>query len=111
VRVDVSPLAIAGVTMLLSWLMVSTVKYRSAKKMKFPSADLALLGAVLISATVVSLRMGLNFFLIWVFSAYILIGLIEEVLFHKQRKAALVATSNARVLIEEDEDPSDDVDA
>ena len=111
-HVTVTPLPVAGVTLLLSWLMVSRVKYHSFKS-HLHVRELLLIGGVLISGALVANRMGLNFLLVTYASAYVLIGLIEEVVFHKQRRALALASShrNAPSVLLEDEDESDDEDA
>ena len=115
-HVAVAPLPIAILTLFLSWLMVSTVKYHSFKKMRLHVPELLLIGGVLISGALVANRMGLNFLLLTYATAYILIGLIEEVVFHKQRRALALASAHrhspAVLLEDEDEaDVTDDEDA
>jgi CDP-diacylglycerol--serine O-phosphatidyltransferase len=114
-RVEVTPLPVAIVTLVLSWLMVSTVKYHSFKKFKLKARGLLILAGVLASGVVVANRVGPSYILVSYFSAYILVGLGEELLFHNKRKALLApasSTTHAPLMIEaDDEDPEDDVDA
>ncbi len=118
-HVTVSPLPIAILSLTLSWLMVSTVRYHSFKKVKFHTRELSILGAVLISGALVANRMGFNFILVAYFSAYILLGLVEELVFFRSRRAAAVlASSNTRTRailadedIDEEEEPDSDLES
>lgn len=70
-------LAVAGVTILLSLLMVSTVQFRSFKELKF-NIGTALLVMFAVTSSIVVWRMTKpQFVLVWLLSFYVVIGLFE----------------------------------
>ena len=85
----VTPLPVAVITLVISYLMVSTVKYHSFKKVKIHGRQVIIATAIVAFGVVVANRIGANFVLLAYASAYVLLGLVEEVLFHKQHQAAL----------------------
>jgi CDP-diacylglycerol---serine O-phosphatidyltransferase len=69
--------AVAGVTLLLSVLMVSTVRFRSFKDVGFNAGTTALVLFAVTSSALVWRFGKPQFVLIWLLSFYILIGLFE----------------------------------
>jgi CDP-diacylglycerol--serine O-phosphatidyltransferase len=72
--------AILGVTLALSFFMVSTIKFRSFKDLKPNARTLALLAFVLGSSVVISTQLAPAFVLVWLLACYILLGVFETVL-------------------------------
>jgi len=68
-----------AVTIGLSLLMVSNVRFRSFKDLKFDTATVLLVLFVLGSSAFVWLRFRPEFVLIWLLSVYLLIGIVETI--------------------------------
>ena len=87
--VDVGQVALAAVVLTLSYLMVSRIRFRSFKDLKPSRSTISLAGAIL-TACVVAVtfqRVPSGFVLVTVLGIYLALGLLEAVLFFKQRRA------------------------
>jgi CDP-diacylglycerol--serine O-phosphatidyltransferase len=69
----------AGLTVFLSFLMVSTIKFRSFKDLKLNARTFLLVAFAVGSSAVVSLKTKPAFVLVWLLSFYVIIGLVETV--------------------------------
>jgi CDP-diacylglycerol--serine O-phosphatidyltransferase len=76
-----------GLTVFLSFLMVSTIKFRSFKDLKLNARTFALVAFAVGSSAIISLQAKPAFVLVWLLSCYVLIGL-GETLFNLIRRAA-----------------------
>jgi CDP-diacylglycerol---serine O-phosphatidyltransferase len=74
------PWAMMGLTVFLSFLMVSTIKFRSFKDLHLNARTFALVAFAVGSSAIVSLQTRPAFVLVWLLSCYVLIGLVESVL-------------------------------
>jgi CDP-diacylglycerol---serine O-phosphatidyltransferase len=72
--------AMIVLTVFLSFLMVSTIKFRSFKDVRLSFRTFALVAFAVGSSAIVSLQTRPAFVLVWLLSCYVLIGLIESVL-------------------------------
>jgi len=106
--ITVTPVPIAIVTLIISYLMVSSIKYHSFKKVKLHTRQIATIGAVLIFGAVIATRVGPNFVLLAYASAYVVVGLIEEVLFGRRRREALQLAANSVAVVQDEDDLVDD---
>ncbi len=79
--------AIAALTVFLSFLMVSTIKFRSFKDLRLNARTFALVAFAVGSSAIVSLQTRPAFVLVWLLSCYVLIGLVESVLSLSRRAA------------------------
>jgi len=79
----------AVLVLVLSYLMVSTVQYHTFKTARPRRRDLLLLGAVLGFGALVAVQIRPSFVLVAWFSAYILLGLVEEIVLRRRRAEAL----------------------
>jgi CDP-diacylglycerol--serine O-phosphatidyltransferase len=70
---------VAGLTLFLSFLMVSTIKFRSFKDLKLNARTFLLVAFAVGSSAVISLQTRPEFVLVWLLSMYVLIGLVETV--------------------------------
>ena len=106
----VGPIPAAILTLVLSYLMVSTVKYHSFKKVKFHTRELLIFAIVIAFGAIIAARVRPSFVLVAYASAYVLLGLVEEILFGRRRRESLKLAANAAapVVLEEDEDEDDD---
>ena len=75
-----------ALTLFLTFLMVSTIKFRSFKDLKLNARSVALVGFAVGSSVVVSLRYRPAFVLIWLLSFYVGIGLFEMLLSLPRRR-------------------------
>ncbi len=106
-------LPVAAVVILLSFLMVSTVKYRTFKDAGVSKKSLAIFAFVALSGLAVGLATRASFVLVIYMAAYIAMGLAESLFFHARRIPNLAKLSPAaRAELEADEalEPSDDED-
>jgi CDP-diacylglycerol--serine O-phosphatidyltransferase len=64
----------------MSFLMVSTIRFRSFKDLKLNVRTFALVGFAVGSSAIVSLQTRPAFVLVWLLSCYVIIGLVESAL-------------------------------
>jgi CDP-diacylglycerol--serine O-phosphatidyltransferase len=79
--------AMTGLTFFLSFLMVSTIRFRSFKDLRLNVRTLLLVSFAVGSSAIVSLQTKPAFVLVWLLSCYVVIGLVETLL-SLSRKAA-----------------------
>jgi CDP-diacylglycerol--serine O-phosphatidyltransferase len=75
-----------ALTVFLSFLQVSTIKFRSFKDLKLNARTFLLVAFAVGSSAVVSLQTRPAFVLVWLLSFYVLIGLVETVLNLSRRR-------------------------
>jgi CDP-diacylglycerol--serine O-phosphatidyltransferase len=91
--VDVGQAALALVVAVLSYLMVSRVRFRSFKDLK-PSRRVFTVTAGIAAAALVAVffkRVPSAFVFVTMMAAYLALGLLEEVLFYRRRRAEALA--------------------
>ncbi len=71
--------AMAGLTVFLSFLMVSTIKFRSFKDLRLNVRTFALVGFAVGSSAIVSLQTKPAFVLVWLLGFYVIIGVGETI--------------------------------
>jgi CDP-diacylglycerol--serine O-phosphatidyltransferase len=98
------PLPIAGLMLGLSFLMVSTVRYRTFKDAGLSARTLIIFAGVLLVFVGFALTGRVHQVLLVYFSAYLFLGLAEEALFGRKRRAA------ARAAAEANQQPVDSMD-
>jgi CDP-diacylglycerol--serine O-phosphatidyltransferase len=86
---------IATLVLALSFLMVSTIRYRTFKEAGLNARTLLVFLAVIAVGVAVAIRVRPSLVLLVYFSCYILLGLGEELLFGRRRRAAARATAEA----------------
>jgi len=79
--------AMVGLTVFLSFLMVSTIKFRSFKDLRLNARTFLLVAFAVGSSAIVSLQTRPAFVLVWLLSFYVVIGLVETVLQLTRRAA------------------------
>lgn len=77
---------LVGLTLFLSFLMVSTIKFRSFKDLKMNARGVALVLFAVGSSVAVSLQTRPAFVLVWLLCAYVGIGLVETVVSIPRRR-------------------------
>jgi CDP-diacylglycerol--serine O-phosphatidyltransferase len=87
--VDVGQVALALVVVVLSYLMVSRVRFRSFKDLKLSRRTVTVAGLVLGGAAVAIFRSRVPSAVVFIclIAAYLALGLLEEVLFYRRRRA------------------------
>jgi CDP-diacylglycerol--serine O-phosphatidyltransferase len=105
-------LPIAGVVILLSFLMVSTVKYRTFKDVHLSVKSFMAFVAVVLTGVGVAVATRPSFVLVAYMAAYIVLGLTETIFAHGRSAAALAArlSPKARAELEADDalEPDDE---
>jgi CDP-diacylglycerol--serine O-phosphatidyltransferase len=79
--------AMIALTIFLSFLMVSTIRFRSFKDLKLNARSFALVAFAVGSSALVSLQTRPAFVLVWLLSCYVVIGLLETALSLSRRAA------------------------
>lgn len=107
----VPALPVAVLVALLSYLMVSNVRYRTFKQLRLSRRNAAILAFLLTSIAALAVQIRASVALVVIASLYVVLGLIEEVVFFRRRReerlvarAARAAAGSALV----DEDDEDD---
>jgi CDP-diacylglycerol--serine O-phosphatidyltransferase len=72
--------AMIALTVFLSFLMVSTVKFRSFKDVRLNGRTFGLVALAVASSAIVSLRTRPAFVLVWLLTCYVVIALVESAL-------------------------------
>lgn len=87
--------AVGALVGALCFLMVSTVRYRTFKDVRISKKSATVFFAVVLAGVAVATQMRASFVLVAYFSAYLFLGLAEEVLFFKKRRAEAHALKTA----------------
>jgi CDP-diacylglycerol--serine O-phosphatidyltransferase len=72
--------AMVALTVFLSFLMVSTIKFRSFKDLRLNLRTFLFVAFAVGSSAIVSLQTRPAFVLVWLLTCYVVIGLVESVL-------------------------------
>ncbi len=99
---------VGAMVVVLSYLMVSRVRFRSMKDLRLTRRTLAVIAVLIMSAIIVAVRISRPAVLIFLVGCYIIMGLIEEVLLVRRarreaRLAARAAPAAALVSSTDDE--------
>jgi CDP-diacylglycerol---serine O-phosphatidyltransferase len=78
--------AIAGFVLVLSYLMISRVRFRSFKDLTLNKRSVAVIVLVLALAVLIFLRVNGPAMLIGMLSLFVVLGLAEEVVFYRRRR-------------------------
>lgn len=105
-----SQVPIAVVIILLSALMVSTVRYRTFKDLKLTPLSLGIFAAICLGGVVVATQFHAAYVLMAYFSAYLLLGLLESAFILRKHLATrrLAPSGGALVNAAQDEDSEED---
>lgn len=89
---------VAALVIVLSYLMISRVRFRSMKDVKLTKRTIAIVGLLLASAVVVAVRISQPAVLMFLVACYISLGLVEEVVLLRksrvERRAAAAAAAS-----------------
>ena len=100
--------SLAGLMLVMSYLMVSNVRYRTFKHMKSRVHTIALFGTVVALFAFAAQVFAPGMALAMLFSAYVTIGLVEELIFFRARRRPAVAPAPDDDGLEEEDDDEDD---
>ncbi|MCB9555512.1 MAG: CDP-alcohol phosphatidyltransferase family protein [Deltaproteobacteria bacterium] len=103
--------AIAALVVILSYLMISRVRFRSFKNVRVTRRTVAVAFLLLAASVIITTRLRASFVFVFLMSAYLALGLTEEVVryaadqrrLRRERKLAA-----GEPLLDEDHDPEDD---
>src|SRR6267378_6698437 len=98
---------IAMLVLVLAFLMVSTIRYRTFKEAGLNPRTFLVFLVVIAVGVVVAYRGRPSLVLLVYFSFYILLGLAEELLFGRRRRAAARANAAAAVPVGPESDPDE----
>jgi CDP-diacylglycerol---serine O-phosphatidyltransferase len=82
-----------GLTVFLSFLMVSTVRFRSFKDLRLNARSVALVFFAVGSSAIVSLQTKPEFVLVWLLSFYVVLGLAEALVSIPRRRRESAAAA------------------
>jgi CDP-diacylglycerol--serine O-phosphatidyltransferase len=99
---------IAVLVFALALLMVSTIRYRTFKDVRLSRKSALVFFGVAVAGVAVATQMRPSFVLVVYFSAYLLMGLAEQVLFFKKRRAEALAARTAPPPASSDDDEDDE---
>lgn len=94
-------IAIAGFVLILSYLMISRVRFRSFKDLTLNKRSVSVIVVVLALAVVTFVRVNGPAMLIGMLSLFVVLGLAEEVVFYRRRRREELAQKRA-------DEPDDD---
>ena len=80
------PTHIVAVVLIISYLMISHVRYRTFKDMRLSGKSLTLLFTFVVIFAVIALQVRPTFALVAFFWGYLTLGLLEEVIFFRRRR-------------------------
>lgn len=72
---------VLGLVLLLAFLMVSTIRFRSFKELQLSKWTLAAVGFILMTSVVLTLRFHISVALAWLLCGYVVLALSESVVF------------------------------
>ncbi|TMB30850.1 MAG: CDP-diacylglycerol--serine O-phosphatidyltransferase [Deltaproteobacteria bacterium] len=96
---------IATLVLVLSFLMVSTIRYRTFKEAGLNARTLIAFVVVIAIGVVIALRGRPSLVLVVYFTCYVALGILEEALFGRRRRAAARAGASALPAEAEVEEP------
>jgi len=89
----VNQASIAVIVVVLSYLMISRVRFRSMKDLQANRRTLGAAVLVLVLAIIVSARISTPAVFMMLIATYVVLGLLEEVLFFRRRRAEEIAST------------------
>jgi len=89
----VNQASIAVIVVVLSYLMISRVRFRSMKDLQANRRTLGAAVLVLVLAIIVSARISTPAVFMMLIATYVVLGLLEEVLFFRRRRAEEIASA------------------
>jgi CDP-diacylglycerol--serine O-phosphatidyltransferase len=97
--------SIAAVVVVLSYLMISRVRFRSMKDLRLSKRTLAAGAAIVALAVILAARINAPFVFLGLIGLFIALGLAEEVLFYRRRRREAAPATK----VEQPEDDENEV--
>jgi len=109
---DVPAVPVAIMVAILSYLMVSTVRYRTFKRLDLSRRNAAVLAFFATSAAAITLQYRASFALVAFGALYVGGGIIEEMIFFRRRREErlLARAAGMDASVDDDDDLDDDAD-
>lgn len=101
---------IASVVVLLSLLMVSTVRYRTFKDLKLSPRSATVFLAICVGGVLIATKLHPSFILVAYFSLYLLFGLVESGFLLRKHLVTRRATAGAAAALEEEDEEEEEED-
>jgi len=106
---EVPALPVAGLVALISYLMVSNIRYRTFKQVRLSRRNLAILAFLLTTTAALAVRIRPSVALVIIASLYVVLGIVEEIVFFRRRReerllARVARADGGAALVEDDED-------
>ncbi len=89
------PTAVMGITFLIAYLMISNVKYRTFKDVKFSGIAVGIFATLLAAFAAIAWLVHPTFALLAFVAGYVAYGLLEEIVFFKHRRRERAAAKAA----------------
>jgi len=102
---------IAVLVVILSYLMVSRVRFRSFKDLRVTRRSLAVAFLIVLGSIIITMKLRASFIFIALISAYLALGLTEEIILNlgeRRRKRREAKQAKGQAPSPEDDDPIDD---
>jgi len=106
---EVPALPVAVLVALISYLMVSNIRYRTFKQVRLSRRNVAILAFLLTTTAALAIRIRPSVALVIIASLYVVLGIVEEIVFFRRRREERLVARAARAdggaaLVEDDED-------
>lgn len=96
-------IGIAGVVIVLAYLMISRVRFRSMKDLKWNRRTLGVVVVLAVLAVTLAAQIHTPAVLMTIIGTYLTLGLLEEVLFYRRRRAEELQEAQGPVTPDDDE--------
>jgi CDP-diacylglycerol---serine O-phosphatidyltransferase len=90
-----SQASLAVLVGVLSYLMISRIRFRSFKDLTLNRRSVMVMTLMLVCGIIIAVKLRASFIFLFLTSAYIMLGLSEEVIFYRKRRAEELAAKAA----------------
>jgi hypothetical protein len=90
-----SQASLAVLVLVLSYLMVSRIRFRSFKDLTLNRRSVMVMALVVVCGIIIAVKLRASFVFLAMMSAYIMLGLAEEVIFYRKRRTEELAAKAA----------------
>jgi len=94
-----SQVSLAVLVVVLSYLMISRIRFRSFKDLTINRRSVLVMALVVVCGIIIAVKLRASFIFLAMMSAYIMLGLSEEVIFYRKRRAEELAAKAAGVVM------------
>jgi CDP-diacylglycerol--serine O-phosphatidyltransferase len=94
--------AVAALVLVLAYLMVSRVRFRSFKDLTINRRSIAVTFLLLVASITIYLELRASFIFVFLMASYVTLGLLEELIFFRRRRAEDREAKSKRELLPED---------